>query len=377
MQHADHKEAILTAAEHLGFRRPGVTALEALPRRAYFEDWLAQGRAGDMRYLEHHKKARLDPRTRFPWARSILSASFPYLPPAAAPVAWRDEMRGRIAAYALGPDYHRVVAERLALWARAIEELIPGCRTRTYVDTGAVFEHEWAARAGVGWTGKHTLTLDRDGGSWGFLGEILIDLELDPDEKAIEHCGTCTRCIDVCPTEAIRGPADLDPRLCLSYLTIESRGAIPRGLRTKTGEWIFGCDLCQIVCPWNAPGDYDAALHPPLAGILALDEAGFARRFADTSLERTGLVRLQRNAAVVAGNTGNPAILPALADALQNPAPLVREHAAWAIGQLAGETPRRREYLDRAARDDDPSVVAEARHTLDHLLSPAPDDSRS
>jgi epoxyqueuosine reductase len=364
--HPSDKQAILDAGERLGFRRPGVATLDSLPRRAYFEAWLAEGRAGDMRYLEHHKKARLDPRTRFPWARSILSASFPYRPPAAAPVAWREEMRGRIAAYALGPDYHRVVAERLELWARTIEELIPGCRTRTYVDTGAVFEHEWAARASVGWTGKHTLTLDRDGGSWGFLGEILVDLVLDPDEKAAEHCGTCTRCIDICPTDAIRGPFDLDPRLCLSYLTIESRGAIPRELRAKAGEWIFGCDLCQIPCPWNPTGEYDAALHPSLAGILALDEAGFSRRFTNTSLERTGLVRLQRNAAVVAGNTGNPAILPALDDALHNPAPLVREHAAWAIGQLTDEAGRRRVLLAAAANDDDPDVAAEARHSLDH-----------
>lgn len=351
--------------EALGFRNPGIAQLGPLDREPYFSDWLEQGRAGDMRFLEHHQKARLDPHSRFPWARSILSASFPYAPPAtAAPAPWQAEMRGRIAAYALGRDYHLEMDKRLKIWASQIATLLPDAQSRTYVDTGPIFEHEWAERAGVGWTGKHTLTLDREAGSWGFLGEILLAVELEPDTPSRNHCGTCTRCIDSCPTDAIRGPYDLDPRLCISYLTIEHKGLVERQRRTEMGEWLFGCDLCQIACPWNGEGEFNPDLHPRLEEILTLDNQSFAQRFVSTPLERTGADRLKRNAAIVAGNTRNPEILRALARALQDPSDLVRAHATWAVGQIDSAPHQRRSLLERMLRDPAEVVTDEAAACL-------------
>lgn len=359
------REALLQQGYALGFSRIGIATVEALPRREYFDAWLAEGRAGDMRFLEHHKKARLDPRTRFPWARSVISATLPYAAPAPADFDWRSEMRGRIAAYALGRDYHLVISERVDRWVEQMRGLQPGTEARAYVDTGAVFEHEWAQRSGVGWTGKHTLTLSREGGSWNFLCEVFTSLELPPDPPATDHCGTCTRCIDICPTGAIRSARDLDPRLCISYLTIEHKGTIPRPLRAAMGEWLFGCDLCQEPCPWNAGGSNPQEdLHPRLDELLRLDEVGFQRRFARTPLERTGLERLQRNATVVAGNTRNPAVLPSLDMARSSPSPLVRAHAAWAISRLDGNAVERRRVLEKLRRDPEAIVAAEAEDAL-------------
>jgi len=360
------KQEIVRLGEALGFRNPGFARLEALDRGDYFSEWLAEGRAGDMRFLEHHRKARLDPHSRFPWARSILSPAYPYLPPAAsAPAPWREEMRGRVAAYALGRDYHLEMDTRLKAWAREIEALVPESQCRTYVDTGPVFEHEWAQRAGVGWTGKHTLTLDREAGSWSFLGEILLEVEIEPDQAARNHCGTCTRCLEICPTEAIRAPYDLDPRLCISYLTIEHKGLVDRQIRPQLGEWLFGCDLCQIACPWNGEGEFNPALHPRLDQLLTLDENSFARRFCDTPLERTGHERLKRNAAIVAGNTRNPQILEALAKALRDPSALVRTHATWAVGQITDAPAQRKSLLESMRGDKNDLVREEANLCLE------------
>lgn len=358
---------IVAIGERLGFVRPRVAHLGPTGRDAFYAQWLADGRAGDMRFLQHHVKARLDPRTRYPWARSIVSAFFPYDAPPPPRIDWRERMRGRIAAYALDRDYHATMGERLATWARAIESLLPGTRAAGFVDTAAVFEHEWAARAGVGWTGKHTLTLSEDVGSYAFLGEVLVGAELEPDPPVADRCGTCTRCIESCPTAAIEPGYLLEPRRCIAYLTIENKGAIPAGLRPLLGEWIFGCDLCQIACPWNrdATSAPDDRLAPDLAETLALDEAGFHARYADSPVQRAGRIGLARNAAVVLGNTGNPDAIPALAHALrQHDAPLVRAHAAWALGCFAAE-PAAHASLDDARRDPDQSVRSEVANALE------------
>jgi len=366
---SDIRSAIVTAGTRLGFVRPRVTQIVALERNAFYERWIDEGRAGDMRYLLHHRKARLDPRTRYPWARSIVSAFVPYQAPPPAPVDWRAELRGRIAAYALGPDYHDVVAARLRAWADAVEDIVPGCRTAAFVDTGAVFEHEWAARAGVGWTGKHTLTLSEDVGSYAFLAEMLVALELEPDPPAVDRCGVCDRCLAACPTAAIEPGYRLEPRRCISYLTIEHKRAIDRALRPLLAGWIFGCDLCQTACPWNrdAASRPSDELAPLLADTIALDDDGFARRYGASAVRRTGRVGLARNAAVVLGNTGNPAAVAVLARALaEHDAALVRSHAAWSLGRLrdvAGTTAR--QALERALHDPDEAVVAEARVALD------------
>jgi len=363
------RQEILTLGGELGFVRPRVAQVAATGRDAFYAQWLADGRAGDMRFLQHHVKARLDPRTRYPWVRSVISAFFPYAAPPPPLLDWRVQMRGRIAAYALGRDYHAEMGERLGRWAAAIMALAPGVRAAGFVDTAAVFEHEWAARAGVGWTGKHTLTLSEDRGSYAFLGEILVGADIEPDPPAVDRCGSCTRCIDACPTGAIEPGYRLDPRLCIAYLTIEHRGPIAAELRPSLGEWIFGCDLCQMACPWN--GDEasppNEQLAPDLCEILALDDAGFAARYGDSALQRTGRIGLARNAAVVLGNTGNPAAVPALACALHgHDAPLVRQHAAWALGRLrdvGGAAART--ALEAARRDPDPTVRAEAETALD------------
>ncbi len=368
---------IVALGERLGFVRPRVARVGATGRDAFYAQWLADGRAGDMRFLQHHVKARLDPRTRYPWARSVVSAFFPYDAPPPPRLDWRQSMRGRIAAYALDRDYHATMAERLATWARAIESLLPGTRAAGFVDTAAVFEHEWAARAGVGWTGKHTLTLSEDVGSYAFLGEILIGAELEPDPPVADRCGTCTRCIDACPTGAIEPGYLLEPRRCIAYLTIENKGAIPRALRPLLGEWIFGCDLCQIACPWNrdAASPPDDRLAPDLAETLALDEAGFQARYGDSPVQRAGRVGLARNAAVVLGNTGNPDAIPVLAHALRaHEAALVRAHAAWALGCLAAE-PTARTSLTSARRDPDESVRTEVANALEQRDEDTPADT--
>lgn len=367
MTPARARAEVVTRGERLGFRRVRIARVTALDRASFYESWLADGRAGDMRFLLHHRKARLDPRTRYPWARSIVSAFFPYAAPPRPTCDWRRELRGRIAAYALGDDYHDVLGERLRQWIDALQSVLGSVTARSFVDTGAVFEHEWALRAGVGWTGKHTLTLSEEEGSYGFLAEILLDLDLPPDEPVPERCGSCTRCLDVCPTQALAPGYWLDPRRCISYLTIEHRGAIPPDLRPGLGEWLFGCDLCQMVCPWNrqTESEPNTALAPDLREVLALDETGFQARYGRSALRRTGRVGLARNAAVVLGNTANPAGIPALAAALAGDASaLVRSHAAWGLGRFVRTEARARHALERARRDPDPLVRAEVEAAL-------------
>ncbi|MDG2303838.1 MAG: tRNA epoxyqueuosine(34) reductase QueG [Candidatus Binatia bacterium] len=368
MQHTAEKRSIVETGERLGFLDMRATRIEPLDREAFYEQWLHDGRAGDMRFLLHHKKARLDPRTRYPWARTMVSAFFPYEAPPPPDVNWREELRGRIAAYVLGPDYHDVIGERLERWAEAVRDAFPGTQVKAFVDTGAVFEHEWAARAGVGWTGKHTLTLSESRGSYAFLGELLIEAALEPDPPVADRCGTCTRCIDACPTDAIEPGFRLEPRRCISYLTIEHRGVLPRELRSGLGPWVFGCDICQMVCPWNddavsVPRD---VLAPRLADLLGLDNGGFEALYGGSAVRRAGRIGLARNAAVVLGNTRNPGAVPPLAAALAtHDAPLVRVHAAGALAALrdvAGTSVGR--ALEAARRDPDDDVRREVEAGL-------------
>jgi len=363
----ERRRRILEAGIGLGFTRPRVARVGPVDRREFYERWIAEGRAGDMRFLLHHRRARVDPHTRYPWARSLVSAFVPHEPPP-PPIDWRREMRGRIAAYAYGPDYHDVIARGLDAWRDEIARIAPGCRTAVFVDTGAVFEHEWAARAGVGWTGRHTLTLNEERGSWGFLAEVLLDLEIEPDDAAIDRCGTCDRCVAACPTAAIEDGYRLDPRRCISYLTIEHKGSIDPPLRPLLGAWVFGCDLCQEPCPWNGGerGRDRTELSPRLADLLAMDDDAFDRAYGTTALRRSGRIRVARNAAVALGNGGQPGAVPILAAAIvSHDAPLVRAHAAWAMGTLPdGGGPGGRRALDAALRDPDEAVRAESTAAL-------------
>jgi len=359
--------AIRAQASALGFDACGFAAVIPLPRDAFLAGWLDAGCGAEMRYLQRHAERRLTVAGILPAARTIISLAYPYRPPVPSRIDWRAELRGRVAAYALGIDYHGVIERRLERFQAFLAERFPGCATRRYVDTGAVLEREWAVRAGLGWFGKNTMLLSTQRGSWFFLAELVTTLVLTPDAPRDDHCGRCTACLTGCPTGALRDGLILDARRCISYLTIEHRGAIPHHLRPALEQWIFGCDVCQEVCPWNEPAAPDPARdawqQPSLREILALDADGFRARFGRTPLRRAKRRGLLRNAAVVLGNTGNPDAVPALARALDDPEPLVRGHAAWALGVIGGRAAR--DALERRrGADPEPEVDEEIEQAL-------------
>jgi epoxyqueuosine reductase len=356
--------SIVRAARREGFALVGFARLRRLAEREpFYSQWLADGRAGTMSYLAREPERRFDPRTLNPRFKSVVSLGYAYAAPAYPDIDWRAELRGRVAAYALGPDYHDYVLEHARAVSAALSSERPGAVTRVYVDTGAVFEREWAMRARLGWFGKNTTLLNREHGSYFFLAEIFTDVEFDaPAAPYREHCGTCRRCLDLCPTGALEDGFKMEPRLCISYLTIEHRGAIPIELRLKLGNWIFGCDICQEVCPWNEPGCDAAALDalaPSLPTLLALDQAAFSRRFTKSAVKRAKRGGLLRNAAIALGNSGNRDAVAPLALALGSDADaLVRAHAAWALGRLGGAAAIR--SLERARRiERDPAAAGE------------------
>jgi epoxyqueuosine reductase len=357
------EERVRAEARALGFTACGFAAARPIARGAFLDGWLAAGFAGGMHYLERHPERRLTVAGILPAARTVISLAYPYTPPPPPPLDWRRTLRGRIAAYANGADYHQVIDERLSALEQALARIFPRRQTRRYVDTGAVLEREWAMRAGLGWFGKNTMLLGTRAGSWFFLAELITEAVLAPDSPAEGHCGRCTRCLDACPTGALAGGLVMDARRCIAYLTIEHRGAIPPAFRARLGPWIFGCDVCQEVCPWNEPPVVATApdaggLFPFLPDLLRLDETAFRRRFGGTSLARTRRRGLLRNAAVVLGNSGNPAAVPALRHALADHEPLIRQHAAWALGALAGAEARDA-LAARAPRETHPAVLAE------------------
>jgi epoxyqueuosine reductase len=368
----NHEQTIERIAAEVGFARVGFSRIQRLnDREAFYVQWLRQGRHAAMDYLAREPERRFDPRAIDKRFKSVISLLWPYAPPSPPAVDWRAELRGRIAAYALGPDYHDYVLKGARVVSAAIESLYPGAVSRTYVDTGPVFEREWAARARLGWFGKNTMLLSRERGSYFFLAEVFTDVEFDgADAPYREHCGTCRQCLDLCPTQALEDGYVMEPRQCISYLTIENRGPIPRELRAKVGVWLFGCDICQEVCPWNphAPEEGDDNLMPRLLDLIALDDFSFSRRFSKSAIKRAKRRGLLRNAAVVLGNTGNRDAVPALTQVLeQEPEALVRSHAAWALGELGGRTARH--ALERARQHDiDAQVVEEACAGLDRNL---------
>ena len=358
----------------LGFDAVGVASVAPLEAQAHYEAWLAAGHHGGMEWLasDKHRRRRAEPERLVAGIASVLCVALCHPPD-------RDEARdlrlGRIARYAAGEDYHRIMKDKLLALERWIRsDLFPGSGSLWYSDTGAILERGWAERAGLGWVGRHGGVLSESLGSWFLLGEVLIDRELAPDAPVADRCGTCTRCIDGCPTRAIVAPYQLDARRCISYLTIEHAGPIPRELRPLVGDWIFGCDICQDVCPWNrfAPPARESRLHArELAGwslerFLELDEGTFGDLFATSPIRRAGRAGFLRNVCVAMGNRGEGAFARPLARALAgDPEPLVRGHAAWALGVLVerhpeGEEARlAREALVAASANDDDSWVRE------------------
>ena len=362
-------------ALELGFDAVGVAALDAHAAREHYEAWLAAGRHGEMHWLASakHRERRRQPERLVKDLRSVLCVALCH-PPARDPD--RDLRLGRIARYAAGEDYHRIMKDKLLTLERWIQhELFPGSGSLWYSDTGAILERGWAERAGLGWVGKHAGLLSESLGSWFLLGEVLVDRELVPDAPVAERCGTCVRCVDACPTRAIVAPYQVDARLCISYLTIELKGPIPRELRPLVGDWIFGCDLCQEACPWNrfAPPAREARLHArelpgwSLERFLALDEQRFLELFATSPIRRADRAGFVRNVCVAMGNRAEPGFAPALVRALHaDRDALVRGHAAWALGRIAGTLPATdptrvdiEAALARAASDDRDAWVRE------------------
>ncbi len=357
--------SIRSRARELGFEKVGVARVGEAPHGEFLERWLGDEFHGEMSYMARDPGRRRDPALYLPGARSVVVVAKNYQSPGRHS---EDPRAGRISRYAWGDDYHEVLGGKLHELRRHLESL--GGRARVCVDTGAVLEKPWAQAAGLGWQGKHSNLISRDLGSWLFLGELVTDLDLEPDAPyPRDFCGSCTRCIDLCPTRAIVAPYVVDSRRCISYLTIEHRGPIPRELRPLMGNLVFGCDICQDVCPWNkfarvAPQPEfrarDGNLAPSLIGLMGLTREEFARRFKDSPVKRAKYPGFLRNVAIALGNSGDPAAVPALEKALVHEEPLVRAHAAWALGRLGA-----REAL-RARRpiETDPEVRAEIEAAL-------------
>ena len=339
------KPRIRAWGAELGFAQIGVSDVELGDAEARLLDWLSSGYHGDMDWLERHGTLRSRPGELVPGTLRAISARLDYRPAQAAEsdAILADGSRAYVSRYALGRDYHKVLRGRLQKLAERIEQEIGAFRYRVFSDSAPVMEVELAVKAGLGWRGKHTLLLNRQGGSWFFLGEIYTDLPLPPDGVQDEHCGTCQRCIDVCPTQAIVAPYRLDARRCISYLTIEHAGSIPEELRPLIGNRVYGCDDCQLVCPWNRyaqPSELedfrtrhglDQAM---LLELFAWDAEQFERNLEGSAIRRIGHERWLRNLAIGLGNApADAATLRALQARSDHPSELVREHVAWAIAQ--------------------------------------------
>jgi epoxyqueuosine reductase len=336
-------------ARAIGFDLVGIASAQPPRHAEEFERWLASGFHGEMGYMAKNAAKRIDPPKILADAQSVVVVGLNYnAEPPRQPRSEQDKetrpTTARIARYAWGArDYHDVMSEKLKQLAVAIDECGgPGTRSLWYVDTGPILERDLAQRAGIGFIGKHTNLISRRLGNWIFVGEVLTNLALPADEPEREYCGTCRRCIDVCPTRAIVAPYQIDARLCISYLTIELKGAIPVELRPLIGDHVFGCDDCLDVCPWNrfaklSPArEFQRLEMPPLTDFLSWNEQQFRDFFRGTPIFRIKRRGFLRNVCVVLGNTGDASALPALEHVLTDPELLVREHAAWAIDQIQG-----------------------------------------
>jgi epoxyqueuosine reductase len=399
-------QAIKAEAHRLGFELAGVTTPDPPPHVDVFQRWLEAARHGEMAYLESERsrQRRSDPRQILPECRSILVLAARYPTPPPLPSASsnfgrgageqggavrandpqpKSDLTGRMAAYAWGLDYHDVLAERLHSLVDFIEaQLGRPVPNRWYTDTGPLLERDLAQRAGLGWIGKNTCLINPELGSYFLLAEILLDLELEPNRPFdADRCGSCTRCLEACPTACILPDRTLDARRCISYLTIELKGPIPEELRSQMDDWVFGCDVCQQVCPWNlhfAPSPEEPlsveALarrpglpQPDLIEELSLTPQAFNRKFKGSPVKRAKRRGYLRNVAVALGNRRDRSAVPALSESLANdPEALVRSHAAWALGQIGGEVARRA-LLEARKSELDTSVLAEIERALERF----------
>lgn len=361
-------------ANELGFELVGITPAAQSETIARYRQWIENGYAGKMDYLERHLPLKVDVRQLLTEAKSVISLAMNYYtldPPKALA---EDPARGQISRYAWGDDYHEVIRQRLSKLVDFIKKTAETeLKARVCVDTAPIIEREYAQKAGIGWIGKNTNLIHWRSGSWYFLAEVLINIDLESDTAPLRgSCGTCTRCIEACPTDAIIEPNLLDSRLCISYLTIELKESIPKALRPKIGNLIFGCDICQEVCPWNSkavPTDEpafqprDGNLTPKLLSLIGMTQQEFSRRFKGSPIKRTKRRGFLRNVLVAIGNWGEPRAVPALKDALADDEPLVRSHAAWALGKIGGDTAKQI-LQTRLTIETEQEVITEIQNAL-------------
>ncbi|HXG80999.1 MAG TPA: tRNA epoxyqueuosine(34) reductase QueG [Sphingomicrobium sp.] len=338
------KARIFDKARELGFCAWGIARADAVPVAGErLRKWIAAGHHGEMGWMEARAEQRASPQGLWPEAKSVIALAMSYAPPH-DPLALADRKdRGRISVYAQGTDYHKTVKKALKAMGRWLAEEA-GCELKVFVDTAPVMEKPLSAAAGIGWQGKHSNLLNREHGSWLFLGVIYTTLELEPDEPAKPHCGSCTRCIDACPTAAIIAPNLVDARRCISYLTIEHAGPIPHEFREAIGNRIYGCDDCLAVCPWNRFASAAQAnkafaprpelVAPALADLLSLDDPSFRKLFSGSPIKRIGVNRMIRNCLIAAGNSGDPALRSAIERHLGSEDPVVADAAKWALERL-------------------------------------------
>ena len=342
-------KALENKAREEGFSAVGIAPARLAPEtRQRLQQWLVEGRQGDMLWMENRANERSDPATLWPDVQTVIMLGMSYAP-ATDPFALESVGdHGRISVYAQGKDYHDVVKgalKRTAGWLVAQEE----CQVKVFVDTAPVMEKPLAEAAGLGWQGKHTNVVSRDHGSWLFLGAIYTSLELEASTPGRDLCGSCSACQDICPTGAFPAPYQLDARACISYLTIEHKGPIPHQYRKAIGNHVYGCDDCLAVCPWNKFAQAGAAnkaflpraelAAPALADLLALDDAGFRKVFSGSPIKRSGRDRMVRNALIAAGNSGDAALIGPVKALLDDDDEVVREAANWALDQLASAQP--------------------------------------
>ena len=342
---------IKSFALEAGFDLAGIAPVRDFPELEHFPAWVAAGHAGEMKYLEARdefgKLKRSSLQTVAPWARSVVVCAINYNTAQPYSTQFDDPERGWISRYAWGrEDYHESVMRRLSAVETKLLEMAPEIQTRRYVDTGPLVERVYAKYAGVGWVGKNTCIINQKKGSWIFLGVILTSLELTADMPAPDRCGTCTRCIDACPTDAFVGPYKLDSNRCIAYHTIEKRGSIPEEMRDGIGRHVFGCDICQDVCPWNRKAPANRApefqpqaelVNPVLKWLAEISPAEFSEKFRGSPLKRTKRNGIRRNAIVAMGNSGNREFIPLLSKLSRDADEVIAEHALWAESKLRTE----------------------------------------
>jgi epoxyqueuosine reductase len=339
-------KSIKDKALEIGFDLVGVSPVDSFPENQFYKEWLARGFAGEMKYMERDPEKRENVKNILHEARSVISCGMNYNTDYPYSIDQTDKNRGWISRYAWGDDYHDVMNERLLLLEGHVREIAPkDIKSRLYVDTGPVLERVYGKYSGIGWYGKNTCLINQDIGSWIFLGEIITDIELDYDSPVPDRCGTCTMCLDACPTNALRNPYVLDSNLCISYLTIEFRGKIPFDLRERMDNNIYGCDICQDVCPWNRKAKVSESesfqprnplYNPDLVYLSQLSIEEFRKVFKNSPVKRAKRKGFIRNVIIAMGNSGSEAFIPYIEEALKDDEPLIRAHAVWALWKVEG-----------------------------------------